>query len=218
MSICDYPAAQDASNIYIPVYPGRNPSSHQCIQLGRRLGHAAHPQARARKSIASIRKWSSHKSGTGVPTSAHYTWYLVEPQEFPPSELISLSGARSPTCTLQASWKPRHPAAAAAAAASHLCPCDSSPSPGHLQRRTLTPEARGPAQALPLLKGEPSQCVLTIPNPRQETGSSCIGRNRRKPSRCTFQRRNWTLLRTSCSDDTWCHLGVSDTSQHLQRN
>ncbi|MPC75269.1 hypothetical protein E2C01_069654 [Portunus trituberculatus] len=46
--------------------------------------------------------------------------------------------------------------------------CDS-PSPGRSpQKRTQTAEACGPAQILPLLKGEP--------NLRQETDSSCTGR------------------------------------------
>ncbi|XP_045104634.1 uncharacterized protein LOC123500061 [Portunus trituberculatus] len=71
-------------------------------------------------------------------------------------------------------------------------PCDSSSSPAGrpLQKRTQTAEACGPAQVLPLLKGEPNQRVLSTPNLR----CSCTGS--RKVS-LRLPRMNWILPRTS---------------------
>ncbi|XP_045123628.1 uncharacterized protein LOC123511651 isoform X2 [Portunus trituberculatus] len=166
------------------------------IRQGTRSGHAGHPLNMGQTSRASVRRWSTtrHKSSTGVPSSVHYQLNICFSRANSSATAALESSIPVPA---QASEKPRHPAAAAAAAAAHhhhLCPYGSSLSLGRLQKRmqiagassgtgrgwaVSTPSyealAARKCSVLPLLKVEPNQRVLTIPNMHQETDFSCTG-------------------------------------------
>ncbi|XP_045112467.1 uncharacterized protein LOC123505330 isoform X2 [Portunus trituberculatus] len=120
------------------------------------------PHLHTGKSRASVRRWSTsvstsrHKAISGVPTSP---LYQLEPHLFTQANSSATAAPESdlhpPKCL-----KPRY-----SVGAPHRCPCGSSLP---LQKGTQTAEAWGPAQFLPLRKGEPNQRVLTNPNLPQE--------------------------------------------------
>ncbi|MPC16148.1 hypothetical protein E2C01_008968 [Portunus trituberculatus] len=132
------------------------------------------------------------------------------------------------------SEKPRH--SAPPPLPLHLCPCNSSPSPEESAVRGGVRSGTGVGYqelfglgvkgnvtndrielgipVLPLLKGEPNQRVLTIPNLRQGTGCFVLEDANRLASPSMEELDPAQL----CPENTWCHPGRENTaSLHLPR-